>query len=135
MAAGYESLNNVLFIGEVVMGSRRAGALWSQISSRFERAWWSIEVALWGASPVLLLRLLAPSLPGKVLLATYFVAVAAILALHVIIWRRQAIRARRRNDGPCTNCGYSLRGLTVPRCPECGTPCILPRSSRSTGAA
>jgi hypothetical protein len=25
-------------------------------------------------------------------------------------------------DGFCQSCGYSLRGLTVPRCPECGTP-------------
>ncbi|RJP37048.1 MAG: hypothetical protein C4547_06315 [Phycisphaerales bacterium] len=24
--------------------------------------------------------------------------------------------------GLCRKCGYSLRGLTVPRCPECGTP-------------
>ncbi len=25
---------------------------------------------------------------------------------------------RRRNE--CVQCGYSLRGLTEPRCPECG---------------
>lgn len=28
---------------------------------------------------------------------------------------------RRRKLGQCVNCGYSLQGLTEPRCPECGT--------------
>ena len=27
-----------------------------------------------------------------------------------------------RRTGRCSNCGYSLRGLTIPRCPECGLP-------------
>ena len=35
------------------------------------------------------------------------------------------------NEGPinpsnCANCGYMLRGLTTPRCPECGTPFTPP---------
>ena len=29
---------------------------------------------------------------------------------------------RRRKLGLCLSCGYSLHGLTEPRCPECGTP-------------
>lgn len=28
----------------------------------------------------------------------------------------------RRTRGLCAKCGYSLRGLLEPRCPECGTP-------------
>lgn len=28
----------------------------------------------------------------------------------------------------CTRCGYSLYGLTLPRCPECGEPFALQRS-------
>jgi len=28
----------------------------------------------------------------------------------------------RRKLGHCRHCGYNLRGLTEPRCPECGTP-------------
>ena len=28
----------------------------------------------------------------------------------------------RRLEGCCVHCGYSLRGLPEPRCPECGTP-------------
>jgi hypothetical protein len=27
-----------------------------------------------------------------------------------------------KDAGICEHCGYSLQGLTVPRCPECGTP-------------
>lgn len=30
-------------------------------------------------------------------------------------------RWRRRRRGLCEDCGYMLRGLTTPRCPECGT--------------
>jgi len=33
-------------------------------------------------------------------------------------------RWRRRRLGLCVNCGYNLTGLTEPRCPECGTPCL-----------
>jgi len=29
---------------------------------------------------------------------------------------------RSRLPGACVQCGYNLRGLTEPRCPECGTP-------------
>lgn len=42
-----------------------------------------------------------------------FLAVVAIVML----------RPRRFNKpGHCTHCGYLLRGLPEPRCPECGTP-------------
>lgn len=34
------------------------------------------------------------------------------------IWNRR----KRRKLGLCFNCGYNLRALTEPRCPECGTP-------------
>lgn len=29
---------------------------------------------------------------------------------------------KQRKPGICVNCGYNLRGLSEPRCPECGTP-------------
>ncbi len=39
-----------------------------------------------------------------------------------------AVAARlRRRRGRCPRCGYSLRGLTEPRCPECGRPVTLPQ--------
>lgn len=31
-------------------------------------------------------------------------------------------RRRRRKYGQCLDCGYDLRGLVEPRCPECATP-------------
>lgn len=39
---------------------------------------------------------------------------------------RSSSRSRRitedlaRRDAPCPGCGYNLRGVRVPRCPECG---------------
>jgi hypothetical protein len=40
-------------------------------------------------------------------------------ALMTIKWLR---RRRRVRENCCTKCGYDLRGLPEPRCPECGTP-------------
>jgi len=40
---------------------------------------------------------------------------------------RSMRRVRRRNRGLCVKCAYNLSGLTVPRCPECGTA-FTPRS-------
>ncbi len=31
-------------------------------------------------------------------------------------------RRKRKKLGLCVKCGYNLRGLTEPRCPECNTP-------------
>jgi len=45
-------------------------------------------------------------------LAAYPVAFLAIA--------RPLRRRRRRKRGLCVNCGYNLKGLPEPRCPECG---------------
>ncbi len=47
-----------------------------------------------------------------------------VLILHRTTWSyfRGRRGARRSNRGECENCGYLLRGLSEPRCPECGTP-------------
>jgi len=35
--------------------------------------------------------------------------------------RRKALNARAKADeSNCANCGYPLKGLEIPRCPECG---------------
>jgi len=36
-------------------------------------------------------------------------------------WQVRRLK-RRLTNGLCVNCGYDLRGLTLPRCPECGAP-------------
>lgn len=33
-----------------------------------------------------------------------------------------SLKRRRHKHGVCTRCGYDLRGLPEPRCPECGLP-------------
>ncbi|MCH8852005.1 MAG: hypothetical protein IID41_05065 [Planctomycetes bacterium] len=35
----------------------------------------------------------------------------------------------------CRQCGYHLRGLTEPRCPECGTEFTLPSSDEQSPPA
>lgn len=40
------------------------------------------------------------------------------------IFERRRRRRAARNE--CLTCGYSLRALVVPRCPECGTPIAIP---------
>lgn len=41
--------------------------------------------------------------------------------LQLIGWHRRRIVAQWAISGRCIKCGYSLYGLTVNRCPECGT--------------
>jgi hypothetical protein len=57
---------------------------------------------------------------------TLVVAVLAFVAcwLALRILRRRLIGPSERSKQPkvvCSKCGYDLRGLDVPRCPECGT--------------
>ena len=42
--------------------------------------------------------------------------VAAYLAVREV----RRVRSERRRIGHCRQCGYDLRGLPEPRCPECG---------------
>lgn len=39
-----------------------------------------------------------------------------------ILYRPISSRRRRQRAGLCVKCGYSLTGLTEPRCPECSMP-------------
>lgn len=39
-----------------------------------------------------------------------------------IFVKGRAARWSRRRRGRCTECGYCIKGLSIPRCPECGTP-------------
>ena len=47
-----------------------------------------------------------------------FLVLTIVCAIHSV---RLALRRSRRQKS-CSRCGYLLKGLTVPRCPECGTP-------------
>jgi len=49
--------------------------------------------------------------------------------------RRSALGWFRVRRGRCRKCGYSLRGLDTPRCPECGDAANRPRGTGGRGAA
>jgi hypothetical protein len=63
------------------------------------------------------------------MIALALAAVSLVLLIGagvmVHLWRRTS-RALRGFPGQCGNCGYNLRGLPEPRCPECGTPFTPP---------
>ena len=46
--------------------------------------------------------------------------VLMIYPMTVFVLRGPLRRRRRRKRGLCVACGYNLRGLHEPRCPECG---------------
>lgn len=47
------------------------------------------------------------------------IQIAFTLTMCFLI-RRKTARARLINEGRCAKCGYSLKYLPLPRCPECG---------------
>lgn len=49
-----------------------------------------------------------------------FLLFATLPALHVTLFFHNRRRARRRQSGLCSHCGYDLRA-SKDRCPECGT--------------
>lgn len=52
----------------------------------------------------------------------FFVVLASFAWLPLALGVLHVARLRRRQArGECATCGYSLRGLNRPRCPECGT--------------
>ncbi len=57
-----------------------------------------------------------------VLIAVYFLPAILVAAVSYTLATLRA-KATELDDGPrCRRCGYILRGLTEPRCPECGEP-------------
>jgi hypothetical protein len=49
-------------------------------------------------------------------------AIAAFVVIGLLLVRRRLLRLLRPREGPRERCrcGYDLRGIQVPRCPECG---------------
>ena len=74
------------------------------------------ELWLWGLRPGA--RLHVPVLEFVFGLAYPFSTLVAVGVYTLLAFRR------RPPDGNtyCGSCGYILKGLTVPRCPECGKP-------------
>jgi hypothetical protein len=63
------------------------------------------------------------SLALKLLTSFAAAVLVSVAAAAVALWyyRRTGQRIRRL-EGHCATCGYDLRGLPEPRCPECGSP-------------
>jgi hypothetical protein len=49
-------------------------------------------------------------------------ALPALPIMTIVLTYRKVRRMERWRRGVCLRCEYDLRGLTEPRCPECGTP-------------
>lgn len=50
-----------------------------------------------------------------------YIFAAMVVPFLVCVGVHDVLTARWIRVGPyCSGCGYLLRGLTVPRCPECG---------------
>lgn len=81
---------------------------------------WPPASTLFSAS--LPLRPLWPGLPADS--ALFAAAWAALLSLPHLARRLHAALLSRR-QGRCRGCGYDLRGLPGPLCPECGRPAPL----------
>ncbi len=63
----------------------------------------------------------------NILIVMLMLAIPIVLLVVVILalgWIRRTALARLRDDTRrCRRCGYDLRGLEIPRCPECG--CVI----------
>lgn len=69
-----------------------------------------VAVASFGAGPITIVSGRLLLLPALLLLCPLAVGLGAT-----------GVRRGRRLGGRCVLCGYPLRGLSKPRCPECGT--------------
>ena len=49
----------------------------------------------------------------------------------LVLLRKLAGRLKRAINDQCMHCGYLLRGLPEPRCPECGRPFLVPGTPSS----
>lgn len=55
-------------------------------------------------------------------IALYGVAIGPFALAFNALFINPFVRSRVEYKPTCESCGYSLRGLSTPRCPECGAP-------------
>jgi hypothetical protein len=56
---------------------------------------------------------------GSMELPLYLPMLLAAIGPFILV-KKRILKARQARQGCCQECGYSLRGLTSDRCPECG---------------
>ncbi len=97
------------------------------------RDWWAcwfigillLYLTMWGGWTMVNLGTPSSFRPDGAVMAVALGAWPAVIFFLLIRWLVLAVLSRcRRFVGPdeCHGCGYSLRGLDTPRCPECGRP-------------
>jgi len=96
---------------------------------RNKRYWAQVFIlaALVGGACIVINALLGeqPWFPQWARIATVFTANVLLFGLILVHWRRSIIarlRGKLIEQGVpvCRACGYPMRGLPLPRCPECG---------------
>ena len=85
---------------------------------------WIIIILLL-ACPTVALCLCMPAsfsiLPASGLFMVVGVVIGSRVAARVLGLRRKLIQRDHDRATICKRCGYDMRGLLMPRCPECGT--------------
>jgi len=91
-----------------------------------------LSTALFAAGPTLGVRFWNAS-PSRFFLGM-LVIMSPIYAAGIALRRRRlrALRILSFHYRGCLSCGYDLRAVDAPRCPECGAPFDLARSRRET---
>lgn len=110
--------------GPVILFPIYAIAVWVFVAAR-RRSFLGIAIAAVSAFPVLVLSHICiqyiPLKPGEprpewlYLISGSYAVVVAVVGMSIAL----AGRGRLRTD--CHHCGYDLRGVDAPLCPECGT--------------
>ena len=88
---------------------------WRHVGYRWIFLLPAVALLIWLALAILSPALFEVLIVLGIKLGIFMVAVALTLGGYVL---RRAAQARR--EPFCIYCGYSLNGLTEPRCPECG---------------
>jgi hypothetical protein len=101
----------LLVMGWIVLGLLHGPLTWPMLA---RRAWWCTTLAVCVALAIA---------AGCV---AWFDQTALVLAGPLAGWWLTVLACRRllpaiQADGLCRVCDYDLRGLPLPRCPECGT--------------
>jgi len=101
-----------------------SGVLWLIVSgygSTCNGYLWRLDISLWNFA-FWLLGKLGVRMSWQHPLVVSFVMIPKFVSVLVVylILSRLLPRARRESETRCRKCGYILRGITEPRCSECG---------------
>ncbi len=96
--------------------------------NRERRWWWRVLISVAGGVALLLswgyvaaVAIGSRRLPSWLVISNMVCAVAISEVVSLVIYHKLTYQGFPcRGETYCRQCGYILRGLTEPRCPECG---------------